>query len=160
MIRAATEQDFEFIYGLYMHPEINPYLLYEPMEKIDFQPIFNELLKSRVLFIFYDDVNACGMFKLIQLQHRTSHIAYLGGVAINPELAGKGLGANMFREILAFAKNRQINRIELSVAIHNQRAISLYEKSGFQREGILRQYTYLRQENRYIDEQLMACLLP
>lgn len=159
MIRAATEQDFEFIYGLYMHPDINPYLLYEPMERDDFKPIFADLLTSKVLFIFGEADARLGMFKLIRLQHRTSHIAYLGGVAISPERAGSGMGAQMFREILTFARDQQIKRVELSVATYNQRAIRLYEKFGFQKEGVLRQYTHLRQENRYIDEQLMACLL-
>lgn len=159
MIRNATAQDFDFIFGLYMHPEINPYLLYEPMEKIEFKPIFDELLANGVLYVFSVDGIDCGMFKLIQLQHRTSHITYLGGVAISTEMKGKGLGSRMFEEILAFAKEQKIRRVELSVATHNHRAIKLYEKSGFQREGILRQYTYLRQEDRYIDEQLMACLL-
>jgi putative acetyltransferase len=159
MIRNATAQDFDFIFGLYMHPEINPYLLYEPMEKIEFRPIFDDLLASGVLYIFSVNGLDSGMFKLIQLQHRTSHIAYLGGVAIATEMAGKKLGTTMFEEILAFARGKQIRRIELSVATHNHRAIKLYEKSGFQREGILRQYTHLRQEDRYIDEQLMACLL-
>lgn len=159
MIRAATEQDFEFIYGLYMHPDINPYLLYEPMDQATFKPIFNDLLESGVLFIFSDGDSACGMFKLIQLQHRTSHIAYLGGVAIKPEAAGGGLGSKMFGEVIELAKQRQIKRIELSVATHNERAIRLYEKAGFQKEGILRKYTHLKQEGRFIDEQLMAYLL-
>lgn len=159
MIRTATKEDFEFIFGLYMHADINPYLLYELMPRDDFRPIFEQLLLTGVLFIFSADGVDSGMFKLIRLQHRTAHIAYLGGVAIAPDMAGKGLGATMFREILGLAREKQIKRVELSVATHNHRAIQLYQKLGFEREGILRQYTYLRQEDRYIDEQLMACLL-
>ena len=41
--KIATSEDFDLIYGLYMHPAINPYLLYEQMEKGEFQPIFDDL---------------------------------------------------------------------------------------------------------------------
>lgn len=29
MVRLAVSEDFDFIYTLYFHPDINPYLLYE-----------------------------------------------------------------------------------------------------------------------------------
>lgn len=158
MIRSATPTDFDFFYRLYMHPDINPYLLYEPMNKDDFQPIYAQLLNDGVLYVFQHEEKDAGMFKLIPLQHRTSHIAYLGGLALAPEFAGQGLALEMFDAIFHLAKSKHIKRLELSVATHNQRAIKLYEKVGFQTEGILRNYTYLKNENRFIDEQLMSCL--
>lgn len=158
MIRAAQESDFDFIYGLYMHPQVNPYLLYEQMDQASFLPIFTELLKDQVLYVFSDGERDLGMFKLIRLKHRTSHIAYLGGVAIDPALAGKGYATVMFDEIIALGLTMQLARIELSASVDNTRAIRLYEKCGFEREGILRRYTYLRSENRYVDEALMAYL--
>jgi putative acetyltransferase len=99
------------------------------------------------------------MFKLAPLTHRTDHIAYLGGVAIHPDFAGKGLGDYMLREILALAKQSGLLRIELSTATINDRAIRLYEKTGFQKEGVLRRYTHLKSEGRFLDEVLMSCLL-
>lgn len=158
MIRAAQESDFDFIYGLYMHPQVNPYLLYEQMDQRSFLPIFTELLKDQVLYIFSDAERDLGMFKLIRLKHRTSHIAYLGGVAIDPALTGKGYATAMFSDIIALGQSMHLGRIELSASIDNVRAIHLYEKCGFEREGILRNFTYLRSENRYIDEVLMAYL--
>lgn len=156
MISAATENDFDFIYGLYMHPELNPYLLYEPMDRDSFLTVFKQLLADKVLYIYNVDQQAAGMFKLIPLQHRTSHIAYLGGVAIAPEFGGRGLGTSMMKAILEMARRQRIKRIELSTSVNNERAAHLYEKCGFQREGILRQYTYLASEDRYIDEVLMS----
>ena len=41
MIRHATPSDVEFIYELYFHPDINPFLLYEPMDTADFEPILH-----------------------------------------------------------------------------------------------------------------------
>ncbi|MFZ6819974.1 GNAT family N-acetyltransferase [Undibacterium sp. Ji22W] len=158
MIRPVQQSDFKFIYDLYMHPQVNPYLLYEDMDEDSFVPIFSELLNAGVLYIFSEDERDIGMFKLIRLKHRTAHIAYLGGVAIDPTMAGQGYAYAMFSEILALGQSMQLTRIELSTSVENVRAIRLYEKSGFVREGILRRYTYLQSENRYLDEVLLSYL--
>jgi L-phenylalanine/L-methionine N-acetyltransferase len=64
----------------------------------------------------------------------------------------------MMTEIIDFAGKSGFKRIELSVAVHNEKAIQLYEKAGFEQEGILRKYTYLAKENQYFDEILMSYL--
>jgi putative acetyltransferase len=111
------------------------------------------------LYIFETDGIRKGMFKLIPQKHRNSHILYLGGVAIEPASSGKGLGRQMIEELTDLAVGSGYTRIELTVATSNQRAIHLYESCGFVNEGILRNYTYLKSEGRYIDEQVMALLL-
>jgi L-phenylalanine/L-methionine N-acetyltransferase len=158
MIRQITNNDFEFIFKLYMHPTVNPFLLYETMPIEAFKPIFDDLLQQKIIFIFAENNENIGMFKMIPLAHRTSHINYLGGVAIHPDYAGKGFGGKMIDEILELGKTRNLKRIELSTATFNQKAIKLYEKKGFILEGVLKNYTYLKSENRYIDEQMMAYL--
>lgn len=159
MIRKATNKDIDFIYSLYMHPAINRYLLYEEMSRDNFQPVFEELLSKDIKFIYTDEGTDAGMFKLIPLTYRTSHIVYLGGVAIHPSFAGKGHGRKMLQEIIDLAKRRNFSRIELSVAVINEKAIQLYEKCGFEKEGVLKKYTWLQKENKFLDEVLMACLL-
>jgi L-phenylalanine/L-methionine N-acetyltransferase len=158
MIRNITDSDFEFIFKLYMHPSVNPFLLYEMMDKKAFKPIFDELLNQNIIYIFSENDLNIGMFKFIPLQHRNCHMAYLGGVAIDPSFSGSGFGSKMFADIIELGRKKSIKRIELSVATYNQKAIKLYEKHGFVKEGILRNYTFLISENRYIDEQMMAYL--
>ncbi len=158
MTRNITNKDFDFIYQLYMHPLVNPYLLYELMPPEAFKPIFDDLLYKNEVYIFSDKNVSVGMFKLISLQHRSSHINYLGGLAIHPDFAGKGYGKKMFSAILKIGQSRNLKRIELSVATTNINAIKLYEKMGFEAEGILKKYTYLKAENKYIDELYMAYL--
>ena len=158
MVRKATLQDFDFIYRLYMHPLVNPFLLYEMMDAESFKTIFDELIAKSIKYVFEDGGNAVGMFKLIPLAHRNSHIAYLGGLAIDPAFAGKGYGSVMLNEILAYAKQQGFLRVELSVANINEKAIKLYEKSGFVKEGTFRKFTHLKSENRFLDEVMMAWL--
>jgi RimJ/RimL family protein N-acetyltransferase len=159
MLRPATDTDFDFIYELYMHQQINPFLLYEQMEVNDFKPVFDDLTKREILFVFEDDGISTGMCKLIPQQYRNSHIIYLGGIAIHPFFAGKGEGIKMMNDIIGFAKQNNFLRIELSVASVNEKAIRLYEKAGFVKEGVLRKFTYLKSENKFLDEVMMAYLV-
>jgi putative acetyltransferase len=159
MLRLATSKDFYFIKSLYFHKEINPFLLYEMAEEPHFMPIFQDLLDKNVLFVFENENKPAGMLKLQPMTFRARHIAYLGGVAIAPEHSGKGLAQKMFLEMIEYAKTQGILRIELSTATENHRAIALYEKIGFQKEGVLRKYTHLASENIYLDEAMYAILL-
>lgn len=156
MVRKAHINDYDFIKGLYFHPQINSFLLYEMADEADFAPIFEDLLDRNVVYVFEIKGEKIGMFKLVPLTYRSSHIAYLGGVAIHPQWAGKGFGVLMMQEIIAFSLTLGFRRIELSTATTNEKAMHLYEKVGFQKEGVLRQYTHLKSENRYLDEVLMA----
>ena len=158
MIRKVIGKDFDFIYTLYMHPSINPYLLYEVMDASKFKPIFKNLQKQGILYIYEDGEEDAGMFKLLPLTYRNSHIAYLGGVAVHPSFAGRGLGYKMLMDIIVFAGTHGFLRIELSVASGNKKAIHLYEKAGFEKEGLLKNYTYLTSEKKFIDEVLMTYL--
>jgi RimJ/RimL family protein N-acetyltransferase len=56
------------------------------------------------------------------------------------------------------AKQKGFLRIELSVATGNEKAIELYKKAGFLHEGVLKNYTFLKSKNQFIDEAVMAFL--
>ena len=159
MIRQATTKDFNFICDLYFNPQINPFLLYEMMDSRAFRPIFTALQKKNALFIFEKEGEKIGMFKLLPCTYRNTHVVYLGGVAIHPVHSGKGLGIEMLEDIVKLAKERGFLRVELTTATFNEKAIHIYEKVGFKQEGILRNFTFLQSENRYIDETVMAILL-
>ena len=158
MIRKITSKDFDFIYNLYMDPQVNPYLLYEQMDIATFKPIFSDLLKKGIIFIYEDEQVPVGMFKLVPETHRSSHVVYLGGLAIDPNFSGKGAGTDMLQAIIDYAQQNHFLRIVLSVATSNEKAINLYRKMGFIHEGVLKNYTYLKAEQKFIDEYLMAYL--
>ena len=159
MLRPAGKEDFKFIFELYMNPYVNRYLLYEQMDEDSFRPIFDELIEKKVLFVYENNNRAVGMCKLVPQQHRNSHIVYLGGVAIHPEFGGRGEGSRMLKEIIDYVKGKKFLRIELSVATINERAIKLYEKAGFMKEGVLKRFTYLNSEDKFLDEAVMAYLI-
>jgi RimJ/RimL family protein N-acetyltransferase len=158
MLQPADKNDFKFFYSLYMHPQINPFLLYEVMEKEMFKPIFDDLLQQQVLYKFNDGTADAGMCKLVLHRYRDSHKMYVGGLAIHPVHTGKGYGVLMMQEIISFAGAHNRSRVDLTVSTENKKAIALYKKCGFVIEGLLKNYSYLASQNRFIDEYLMCYL--
>lgn len=158
MIRKGTQHDFDFIYDLHVHPQVNRFLFYEIMSAEEFKTIFNEFLKQDVLYIYEEDSILMGMFKLMPKLHRSSHITVLGGVAIHPTFSGKGHAQQMLHQIILLGKERGIIRLELGVSTINTKAVHIYEKAGFVKEGLLRKYIYLKNENLFLDDFVMAYL--
>jgi L-phenylalanine/L-methionine N-acetyltransferase len=156
--RLAKISDIPFLYSLYFHDAINPWLLYDPISKTDFTPIITELLDQKVKYIFEHEGVPVGMFKLIPNRFRSAHVGYLGGLAIHPDFAGMGLGKLIFESIFNEAKLKNISRIELSVSVNNDKAISLYSKIGFEKEGRLRNYVKFA-DGRILDEDLYSILI-
>ncbi len=70
---------------------------------------------------------------------------------------GKGYGTDATRAIVRFGfEQMNLNRIELQVFADNERGIRCYEKVGFVREAVQRQYRY--REGQYVDAVMMAIL--
>jgi RimJ/RimL family protein N-acetyltransferase len=70
---------------------------------------------------------------------------------------GKGYGTEATRLMTKHAfETLNLNRVELHVREHNERGIRAYERVGFQREGLLRQDTFV--EGRYVNTIVMAIL--
>jgi len=158
MIRKATPEDFDFIYQLHIQPQVNRFLFYEIMPADEFKKIFDDLLLQDILYIYEESNSLIGMFKLVPKLYRSSHTVFLGGVAIHPSLSGKGHGQKMLNEILSLGKEKGFLRTELGVSTINTKAIHLYEKAGFKKEGILKKAIHLKNENLFLDDVWMAYL--
>ncbi|SCB57546.1 Acetyltransferase (GNAT) family protein [Rhizobium aethiopicum] len=78
------------------------------------------------------------------------------GMGILPAYRGQGLGRKLIETTLLAAQGAGFMRIELDVYKDNTRAIALYEKLGFTREGIIRRAA--RIDGRFIDAIGMALL--
>lgn len=65
------------------------------------------------------------------------HVLWDLTVAVDPEAQGRGIGQNLFVELLASAATLtpRIERVELVVREGLTHAIRLYERVGFRREG-------------------------
>jgi RimJ/RimL family protein N-acetyltransferase len=76
------------------------------------------------------------------------------GMGLLPEWRGRGVGRRLLEATLAQARRSGFKRIELDVHADNSRAIALYEKAGFVREGIARDASLI--DGVFRDAILMA----
>lgn len=69
---------------------------------------------------------------------RTRHVGEFG-MAVQQAFWGQGVGSALLDRLIAWGKAHDtVQKITLKVRMDNPRAIALYEKKGFVREGILR----------------------
>jgi putative acetyltransferase len=90
--------------------------------------------------------------------HRRAHAWHLG-VSVHDDYQGQGIGAQLMSTLIDLADNwLGALRLELTVYSDNARAIALYEKFGFVREGLHRAYSL--REGVYVDTVAMARFHP
>ena len=88
------------------------------------------------------DGKAVGMIFLGRFENRRSHVGSIG-MAVHDAHAGRGVGTALLAAVVDLADNwLQVKRLELSVYADNARAIALYERFGFEREGFHRAYSW------------------
>jgi RimJ/RimL family protein N-acetyltransferase len=78
-------------------------------------------------------------------------------VAVLQAFWGRGIGTRLFEELEKWARQHGIHRLELTVMGHNETAIGLYRKMGFEVEGRRRDALFV--DGEYVDEHAMAKLL-
>lgn len=60
------------------------------------------------------------------------------GMGVHPDYRGQGIGRRLLAATLAAAGQRGLERIELQVLESNEIAIGLYQRFGFEQDGLLR----------------------
>lgn len=70
---------------------------------------------------------------------------------------GRGIGTRMLNALEKWALEQGVWRLELGVMAHNERAIRLYEKFGYVREGVKRGAIVV--DGQAVDEIIMGKLL-
>jgi L-phenylalanine/L-methionine N-acetyltransferase len=95
---------------------------------------------------------------LVQPGLRRAHVRGLG-ISVAKNWQGQGIGQLLMEAALHWADHwAGILRIELTVLVDNARAIALYERHGFAREGTMR--GHILRDGVYADTLMMARLHP
>lgn len=139
------------------------FMLLEPGERkttIEKQAqIIKEFTKSntQVLFVASEGGRIVGFIGgtggSVNRQRHSVHIA----MGVLASFWNRGIGTQLVQAISAWSVSNHLHRIELSVIEANERAKSLYEKSGFETEGIKRDS--LQVNGNYVNEYYMAKLI-
>lgn len=84
-----------------------------------------------------------------------SHVGCMG-IGVLKEYRGYGIGKMLLTEALSLASVKGLTRIELTVREDNKRAIAMYQKFGFETEGVHQKSVLI--DNRYYNQLFMALL--
>lgn len=104
--------------------------------------------RHSVMFVAEKNGQIIGNGSLDGMPRRMSHRAELG-ISVLKDEWNTGIGSAIIEELIDYAKNNEIEIINLEVRVDNSSAIHLYEKYGFQKIGVLP--AFFKIENEYID---------
>ena len=158
-IRARSPADAVGIAALHNMPGFRhgtlrtPYHSVEDIRKgIDSQPA------GSVALIALIDGTVVGDIGLTRHAGRRAHAGSIG-MGVHDGFKGRGIARALIGEILVIADNwLNLRRLELTVYVDNDRAIRLYERNGFVREGTLRAFAF--RDGAYVDAFSMARFSP
>jgi RimJ/RimL family protein N-acetyltransferase len=83
----------------------------------------------------------------------SDHVADVG-LMVAASHRRRGVGTALLRQAVAWARRSGVRKLELHVFPHNEAAIELYERFGFEREGYRRRH--YRRADDFADAILMA----
>lgn len=142
------------------NPENNQYLHYDLPLRIDKTTEWfrNKNNNSRVdCVIEYDGqpVGLIGLLSIDKVNFKAEYYITIGETSCKH----KGIATKATRAILEYAFSvLKLHKVYLTVDAENVAAKKLYEKVGFQQEGLLIDDLYNQYENRFIDRERLAVL--
>lgn len=159
-IRKANSQDASEIARVIIDAEKSNFMLFDPGERqmsVEqcekmIERYINE--KKSALFVAAEDHTLLGYMIIRGEQpNRISHRGYIV-IGVHSDSRGKGVGTALFEYMHHWAKEAGIHRLELTVISHNETAIALYKKMGYEIEGIKKRSLFI--DGNYVDEYYMA----
>ncbi|MBM7619137.1 RimJ/RimL family protein N-acetyltransferase [Bacillus tianshenii] len=159
-VRKAIPEDAEKLAELIKKVEESNFMLFGPGER---KVTGEQLRKNRIgplekdqssnFLVAVDGEELIGYLMAIgSTTQRTAHSVYLV-IGVSETARGKGVGTELFRKMVEWAKNRNLHRLELTVMIHNEAAINLYKKMGFEIEGVKKHSLFV--DGTFVDELYM-----
>lgn len=102
------------------------------------------------------EARVVGTLHLQRHENRRAHAASIG-MAVHDAWAGQGVGSALMAAAVDLADRwLGLKRLELQVWVDNAPAIALYERFGFEREGLLRAEGF--RDGQFVDSLTMARL--
>jgi putative acetyltransferase len=155
-IRAREMRDLAAITALFSCPGVIRGTLQIPFRSEDERrEQFERRLPGMHLLVAELEGRVVGQLGLEVQQHpRRRHCGAIG-MAVHDDFVGRGIGSALLAAALDLADRwLGLRRIELEVYTDNLAAIALYEKRGFVREGVLRDFAF--RDGAYVDAYVMA----
>ncbi len=159
-LRPLEREDLRFIHNLDNNAVIMRYWFEEPYEAfVELTELYDKHIHDQMERRFIVDVDGTngGLVELIEIDyiHRRAEFQ----IIIDPAFQGLGLGEKATRMALDYAfQVLNLHKIYLQVDSENSKALHIYKKIGFEKEGVLRQEFYIN--GRYRDAVRMCIFKP
>lgn len=164
IVRKVLPEDADKLADLIKKVEESNFMLFNPGERKvtgeqlrrhRIEPLEND--QSSTILVAVDGEELIGyLFSIGSTTRRTAHSVYLV-VGVSETARGKGVGTELFCQVEEWAKDRNLHRLELTVMVHNEAAINLYKKMGFEIEGVKKHSLLV--DGTFVDEFYMGKLL-
>lgn len=162
-VRKAIASDASQIVEVMKDAEESGFMLFEPGERILTVERFEKYIEATnqkqnaAIFVATDEDTILGYF-IVQgeVPKRIAHRAYIV-IGVHSASRGKGVGTALFAHAEKWAKEVGLQRLELTVIKQNEVAYRLYEKMGFEVEGVKQKS--LKINGEYVDEYYMAKMI-
>ncbi|ANG95434.1 GNAT family N-acetyltransferase [Brucella pseudogrignonensis] len=155
--RAPRIEDAEEICAITNMPKFRAGTARLPFTRVENTRKWLSSLKDRhivILALLNDKI--VGSCDVRCAEGRRSHAGTIG-IGVHDDYQGQGIGTGMMGQIIDVADNwLNLKRLDLLVYADNVPAIQLYEKFGFEREGVLRSDSF--RDGHYVDSLMMARL--
>lgn len=155
IVRPVREEDAEAVWRISRQEGVMETTLALPSDRLEQRAaMFRELGRDQHWFVAIADDEVAGIAGLDVGQGRRRHNGDIF-IFVAREWQGRGIGTQLLRTLLDLADNwLLLRRVELTVFAENERAKRLYERLGFEVEG-LRKMSLIA-EGQLKDEYLMA----
>jgi len=109
------------------------------------------------IFVAYDQGQIVGFIRLSRPKmKKMQHIAHIT-IGILQKNRGLGIGSQLMKKAYEWINALEITRVELTVMLEDNKAITFYKKRGFVEEG--RRHQSVNNNGVYSDELYLAHLL-
>jgi len=126
-----------------------------PIEQVEVF-VRESVAAGEIGFVALDQGTVVGWADIFPEQkHATAHRGSLG-IGLLSEYRGRGLGRRLLNACISKAWVNGLTRIELETRCDNAAAIRLFERCGFEREGVRR--CAMRLDGEHYDTLLMSLL--
>ncbi len=139
-LRALEKDDLKFVHDLNNNRSIMSYWFEEPYEAyVELEDLYNKHIHDQSERRFIAETQegiSVGLVELVEINyiHRRAELQLI----IDPKHQGKGYSVLVTNLAVNYAfKILNINKLYLIVAEENPKAIHVYEKCGFKKEGTL-----------------------